>query len=57
MLPCLSTKVRYLPSSQAFSADNLEVSIVMKGKTVVWRPTPAVNATLNGNLLGTVRVS
>lgn len=56
MFLCLSTKVRYLPSSQVFSADNLEVSIVVKGKTVVWRPTPAVNATLNGNLLGTVRV-
>ena len=40
-----------------FSADNLEVSITLNGKTVTWKPTPAVNTTLNGNLLGTIRVS
>ena len=40
-----------------FSADNLEVSITLNGKIVTWKPTPAVNTTLNGNLLGTIRVS
>lgn len=49
--------MRYLPSSTTFNADNLEVSITLNGETVTWNPTPAVNTTLNGNLLGTIRVS
>ena len=50
-------QVRYLPTDQSFNADNLEVSIVLNGEEVTWSPTPAVNASLNGNLLGTIRVS
>ena len=49
-------QVRYLPSNVTFSAANLEVSLMLGGKPVVWRPVPGVNATLNGNLLGTLRV-
>jgi len=57
LLPLHPPEVRYLPDNQSFSADNLEVSIVLNGEEVMWSPTPAVNASLNGNLLGTIRVS
>lgn len=49
-------QVRYLPDQFTFNNKNLEVSIQLNGNTVVWQPTPGANATLNGNLLGTVRV-
>ncbi|KAL5486960.1 hypothetical protein EMCRGX_G019505 [Ephydatia muelleri] len=48
-------QVRYLPDQFTFNNKNLEVSIQLNGNTVVWQPTPGANATLNGNLLGTVR--
>ena len=51
-----SLQVRHLPNNQTFNEGNLEVSTELHGKTVTWRPTPAATATLNGNLLGTIRV-
>ena len=49
-------QVRYLPNNLTFNGDNLEVLTELRGKTVTWRPAPAATATLNGNLLGTIRV-
>ena len=51
-----SLQVRQLPNNQTFNEGNLEVSTELHGKTVTWRPTPAATTTLNGNLLGTIRV-
>lgn len=51
-----SLQVRHLPNNQTFNEGNLEVSTELHGKTVTWRPTPAATTTLNGNLLGTIRV-
>ena len=51
-------QVRYLTSSaDSFNQDNLEVSIQLNGKTVTWKPTPASQESLGGNLKGTIRVS
>ena len=51
-----SLQVRHLPNNQTFNEGNLEVSTELHGKTVTWRPTPAATTTLDGNLLGTIRV-
>ena len=56
MLRASLLQVRYLPDQFTFNNKNLEVSIQLNGNTVVWQPIPGVNATLNGNLLGTIRV-
>ena len=53
----ISIQVRYLgPSVESFNSDNLEVSIQLNGATVTWKPTPAIQNTLGGNLKGTIRV-
>ena len=49
-------QVRHFPNNQTFNEGNLEVSTELHGKTVTWRPTPATTTTLDGNLLGTIRV-
>ena len=49
-------QVRHLPNNQTFNEGNLEVSTELHGKAVTWRPTPATTTTLDGNLLGTIRV-
>ena len=46
-------QVRHLPNNQTFNEGNLEVSTELHG---TWRPTPATATTLDGNLLGTIRV-
>ena len=51
-----SLQVRHLLNNQTFNEGNLEVSTELHGKTVTWRPTPAATTTLDGNLLGTIRV-
>ena len=50
-------QVRYLSdSTESFNSDNLEVSIQLSGTVVTWKPTPAVQDSLEGNLKGTIRV-
>ena len=50
-------QIRYLPNGQTFNAGNLQVSLQLNGKTVTWSPGSTANTSLNGNLLGTIRVS
>ena len=53
----ISIQVHYLSqSTESFNSDNLEVSIQLNGATVTWKPTPAVQDSLGGNLKGTIRV-
>ena len=41
----------------SFNANNLQVMIQFNGNTAMWSPQPTFNRTLDGNLLGTLRVS
>ena len=43
--------------NNSFNADNLQVMIQFNGSTTTWSPQPTFNRTLDGNLLGTLRVS
>jgi hypothetical protein len=53
----ISIQVHFLSSSmESFNSENLEVLIQLGGATVTWKPTPAVQDTLGGNLKGTIRV-
>lgn len=49
-------KVRYrYQSNETFNSDNLEVSVKFGNSSAVWRPMPASEEQLNGNLKGTIR--
>jgi len=50
-------QVNYKPDDSAFTADNLQVMVKFNGNTTVWSPYPTFNRTLDGNLMGTIRVS
>ena len=49
-------QVRYLSSEVSFNYNNLEVSIQLNGKVISWKPIPANQENLDGNLKGTIRV-
>ena len=51
------SQIHYLPNGETFTSANLKVSLQLNGETVVWTPLPALDMSLQGNLLGTVRVS
>ena len=52
----VGSQVRFLPNNVSFNQHNLQVSIQLNGEEKEWSPMPALNTTLNGNLLGTIRV-
>jgi len=53
----LCMQVNYKPDDSAFTADNLQVMVQFNGNTSVWSPQPTFNRTLDGNLMGTIRVT
>ena len=55
-----NVQISYMADGNSFNEDNLMVTLKnfkVNGQTKVWFPKPTVNATLEGNLLGTIRVS
>ena len=49
--------MNYKPDDSAFTGDNIQVVVKFNGNTTMWFPQPAINQTLDGNLMGTIRVS
>ncbi|XP_065915296.1 alpha-xylosidase BoGH31A-like isoform X1 [Dysidea avara] len=47
--------VNYKPDDSAFTGDNIQVVVKFNGNTTMWFPQPAINQTLDGNLMGTIR--
>ena len=43
--------------NNSFNANNLQAMVQFNGNMTMWSPQPTFNRTLDGNLLGTLRVS
>ena len=50
------TQINYKMENTSFNANNLQAAVQFNDNITVWSPQPTFNRTLDGNLLGTLRV-